>query len=162
MNIRTMKKLEKIGYDKDWLTVVKSEFKPKKNGYYKIEITDIENIGDNPKYGEFIEVTTFCNDFDLSEILRYFEGFAYVMTDMTTMKSMGSGIIDYNLFDFMEDYTGCKWDLFSNEELDAEKKVKQERKENMIEALTREVCELRAENAKLRLELKRCGNEKDF
>lgn len=155
MNIKTMKKLEKMGYDKDWLLVVKNEFKPKKNGYYKIEITDIESLDDDPRYGVFIEATTFCNDFDLSEILRYFEGFAYVMTDMTTMKSMGSGFIDYNMFDYMTDYTGNQWELFSDEELDAEKKVTQERKESMIEALTREVCELQVENAKLRMELER-------
>ena len=155
MNIKTMKKLEKMGYNKDWLMVVKSDFKPKKNGYYKIEITDIENLDDDPRYGVFIESTTFCNDFDLSEILRYFEGFAYVMTDMTTMQSMGSGIIDYNMFDYMADYTGNQWELFSDKELDAEKKVAQERKESMIEALTREICELKVENAKLRLELAR-------
>ena len=155
MNIRTMKKLENLGYDKDWLLVVKNDFRPKKNGYYEMRITDIEDLSDDPRNGVFIETTTFCNDFDLSEILRYFEGFAFVMTDMTTMQTMGSGIIDDCLFDVMEDYTGNKWDLFSDEELDTEKKVKQERKESMIESLTREVCELQVENAKLRMELAR-------
>lgn len=155
MNIRTMKKLERLGYDKDWLLVVKSEFKSKKNGYYEIRITDIKDLSCNPRDGILIETTTFCDDFDLSEILRYFEGFAYVMTDMTTMQSMGSGIIDYSLFDYMEDYTGCKWDMFSAEEIDAEKNVNQARKESMIDKLTRENQELMIENAKLRLELAR-------
>lgn len=155
MNIRTMKKLEGLGYSKDWLLVVKNDFKPKKNGYYEMRITDIEDLSSDPRTGVFIETTTLSDDFDLSEILRYFEGFAYVMTDMTTMESMGSGIIDYNLFDCMEEYTGHKWDMFSAEEIDAEKKVNQKRKESMIEALTRENQELMVENARLRMELER-------
>jgi len=155
MNIRTMKKLERLGYDKDWLLVVKNDFKPKKNGYYEMRITDIEDLGDNPRDGVFIETTTFCDDFDLSEILRYFEGFAFVMTDLLTMQSMGSGIIDDGLFDYMEDHTGCKWDMFSAEEIDAEKNVNQARKESMMDKLTRENQELMVENAKLRLELAR-------
>jgi len=155
MNIRTMKKLEKLGYDKDWLLVVKQEFKPKKNGYYEMKITDIEDLSDDPRNGVFIETTTFCNAHDLSEILRYFEGNAYVMTDLTTMKSVGSGIIDDCLFDVMEDYTNCKWEMFSAEELDAENKIKETRNESIIEKLTRENNELELENAKLRLELAR-------
>jgi regulator of replication initiation timing len=54
----------------------------------------------------------------------------------------------------MEDYTGNSWDIFSKEEIDREMQVKQERHESMIESLTRENCELRLENAKLRLQLK--------
>ena len=155
MNIRTMKKLEKLGYDKDWLTVVKNEFKPKKNGFYRIRITDIEDLSDHPRNGVFIEETTFCNDHDLSEILRYFEGNAFELTDLTTMKSIGSGIIDDCLFDVMEEHTGYKWNVFSEEELDAKKKETQRRKESMIEKLTRKNNELELENAKLRLELAR-------
>lgn len=154
MNIRTMKKLEKLGYDKDWLTVIKQEWKPKKNGFYEMRITDIEDISDDPRNGVFIETTTFCDDYDLSVILRYFEGNAYVITDLTIMSVIGSGIISDNLFDFMEDYTGYKWDMFSEEEIDREMQVKQERHESIIESLTRENCELRLENAKLRLQLK--------
>ena len=148
MDIRTMRKLEKLGYDKDWLTVVKSEWKPKKNGYYEIRITDIKDIGDDPRHGVFIETTTFCDDYDLSVILRYFEGNAYVITDITDMKVISKGIISANLFDFMTDYTGNQWDIFSEEEIDREKQVSQERKESMIESLTRENYELRLEIAK--------------
>lgn len=154
MDIRTVRKLEKLGFDKDWLTVVKNEWKPKKNGFYEMRITDIKDLGDDPRNGVFIETTTFCDDYDLSVILRYFEGNAYVITDMTDMQVISKGIISANLFDFMADYTGNKWDIFSAEEIDREEQVNQERKESMIESITRENCELRLEIAKLRLQLK--------
>ena len=155
MNIRTMKKLEKMGFDKDWLFVIKNEFKPKKNGFYEMRITDIEDFGDDPRHGEYIETTTFNDSRDLSVIHNYFEGFAYVVTDKMTMEVFDSGIIDGALFDVMEDRTGYKWKWFSEADLGAENKVNQERKESMIESLTRENQELMVENAKLRLELAR-------
>jgi hypothetical protein len=149
-----MRKLEKMGFDKDWLTVVKSEFKPKKNGFYEMRITDIKDLSDDPRNGVFIETTTFCDDYDLSVILRYFEGNAYVITDVTDMTVISKGIISANLFDFMEDYTGNSWDIFSAEEINREMQVSKERHESIIESLTRENCELRLEIAKLRLQLK--------
>ena len=149
-----MRKLEKLGYDKDWLTIIKNEWKPKKNGFYEITITDIQNCGDDPRTGLFIETTTFCDDYDLSVILYYFEGNAYVLTDMTTMESIGKGILDNSIFDVMSYHTGERWDMFSSEEVESEKGIKRARKESMIEQLTRENDELRLENAKLRLQLK--------
>lgn len=154
MDIRTMRKLEKLGYDKDWLTVVKNEWKPKKNGYYEMRITDIKDIGDDPRHGVFIETTTFCDDYDLSVILYYFEGNAYTLTDMTTMESIGKGMLDDSVFDVMSDHTGERWDMFSSEEVEVEMGIKRVRKESMIEQLTRENCELRLEIAKLKLQLK--------
>ena len=159
MNLRTMKKLEKLGYDKDWLLVVKSEFKPKKNGYYEIRVTDIKDLSEDPRHGIFIDTTTFCDSHDLSEILRYFEGYSYVLTDLTIMKTLDSGIIDENLFDFMEDYTGYEWESISEEKLDAKKMETTYRNESMIEKLTRENNELMLENAKLKLQLKRYDND---
>lgn len=155
MNIRTMKKLEKLGYDKDWLTVVKREWKPKKNGFYEITITDIQNISDDPRSGVFIETTTFCNDYDLSVILYYFEGNAYVLTDMTTMESIGSGMLDDSVFDVMSDHTGERWDMFNSEEIEVERGIRQVRNESIINRLTRENLELELEIAKLRLKLKK-------
>lgn len=66
MNICTIRKLEKLGFDKDWLMVVKSEWKPKKRGAYDMLITDIQNLSDDPLYGTRIERTKFNNDYDLS------------------------------------------------------------------------------------------------
>lgn len=155
MDIRTMRKLEKMGYDKDWLTVIKREWKPKKNGFYEIRITDIQNISDDPRTGVFIETTTFCNDYDLSVVLYYFEGNAYVLTDLTTMESIGSGILDDSVFDVMSDHTGERWDMFSGEEVEVEMGIRQTRRESMIDRLTRENNELELEVAKLRMELKK-------
>ena len=82
MNICTIRKLEKLGFDKDWLMVVKSEWKPKKRGAYDMLITDIQNLSDDPLYGTRIERTKFNNDYDLSLILKYFEGNAYVIVEV--------------------------------------------------------------------------------
>ena len=153
MNIRTMKKLEKLGYDKDWLTIIKREWKPKKNGFYEIIITDIQHIDEDPRAGIFIETTTFCDDYDLSVILYYFEGNAYILTDMTTMQSIGKGILDDSIFDVMSDHTGERWDMFSSEEIEVERGIKKARNESIIDKLTRENVELELEIAKLRLQL---------
>lgn len=155
MNIRTMRKLEKLGYDKDWLFVIKNEWKPKKNGRYEMRITNIDDLSDDPRYGEYIDTTTFNNARDLSVIHHYFEGNAYVVTDTTTMEVFDSGIIDGALFDVMEERTGYIWKWYSEEELDYSKRATVARNESMIEKLTRENNELELENAKLRLELAR-------
>ena len=154
MDIRTMKKLERLGFDKDWLFVVKSEWKPKKCGQYDMLITDIKDLSDDPLYGERIERTKFDNDYDLSLIHMYFEGNAYVIVDCDTNKIISKGIIDYSVFDVMHDYTQENWDMYSEEELKRERQIRAEQKESLINRLTRENCELRLENAKLRLQLK--------
>lgn len=154
MNLRTMKKLEKLGYDKDWLLVLKSEWKPKKFGQYEMLITDIENLSDDPRDGVFIERTRFNDDYDLSIIHYFFEGNTYVITDTDTGAEIDSGYLNWSVFDFMEEYTGEKWDMASREMLDVEKKLSEKRCDSMIESLTKRVNELEIENAKLRLQLK--------
>lgn len=154
MNIRTMKKLERLGFDKDWLFVVKSEWKPKKCGQYDMLITDIKNLSDDPLYGERIERTKFDNDYDLSLIHMYFEGNAYVIVEVESNTIISKGIIDYSIFDVMHDWTQENWDMYSEEELKRERQVRIEQKESLINRLTRENCELRLEIAKLRLQLK--------
>lgn len=154
MDLRTMMKLEKLGFDKNWLTVVKSEWKPKKRGQYDMLITDIKNLSDDPLYGERIERTKFDNDYDLSLIHKYFEGNAYVIVEVASNKIISKGIIDHSIFDIMHDWTQENWDMYSEEELKSERLVRAERKESMINKLTRENCELQLEIAKLRLQLK--------
>lgn len=154
MDIRTMQKLERLGFDKDWLTIVKSEWKPKKRGQYDMLITDIKNLSDDPLYGERIERTCFDNDYDLSLIHMYFEGNAYVIVDGDSNEIISKGIIDYSIFDVMHDWTQENWDMYSEEELKRERLLKAERKESLINRLTRENTELKLEIAKLRLQLK--------
>lgn len=154
MDLRTMRKLEKLGFDKDWLTVVKSEWKPKKRGQYDMLITYIDNLSDDPLYGKRIERTCFDNDYDLSLIHMYFEGNAYVIVDCDSNKIISKGIIDYSIFDVMHDWTQENWDMFSEEELRRERLIKAERNESLINRLTRENAELQLEIAKLKLQLK--------
>ena len=149
-----MRKLEKMGFDKDWLTVIKNEWKPKKKGSYDMLITDIEDLSDDPIYGVKIERTRFDNDYDLSLIHMYFEGNAYVIVEVDSNEIISKGILDYSVFDIMHDWTQENWDMFSKEELIRERQVKAERNESFIDRLMRENQELQLENAKLRLKLK--------
>ena len=52
MNIRTMLKLEKLGWDQDWLDDVKRNFHPRKQGKYQIKIYSMTEqevkFGDEP------------------------------------------------------------------------------------------------------------------
>lgn len=154
MNIRTMKRLQRLGFDEDWLTVIKSEWKPKKKGHYDMLITDIQDLADDPFYGEQIERTKFDNDYDLSLIHKYFEGNAYVIVEVESNTIISKGIIDDNIFDIMHDWTQENWDKYSEDELKRERQLKAERNESLIDRLTRENCELRLEIAKLKLQIK--------
>lgn len=154
MNICTIRKLEKLGFDKDWLMVVKSEWKPKKRGAYDMLITDIQNLSDDPLYGTRIERTKFNNDYDLSLILKYFEGNAYVIVEVDSNEIISKGILDDSVFDIMHYWTQENWDIYSNKELESERQMQAARNESIINRLTRENYELRVENAKLRLQLK--------
>jgi hypothetical protein len=149
-----MRKLEKLGFDIDWLTVVKHEWKPKKCGQYDMLITYIEDLSDDPLHGTRIERTKFDNDYDLSLILKYFEGNAYVIVDMDTNEIVSKGILDDNIFDEMKYYTMEDWDPYDESMLIREQEAKSVQHESMINKLTRENIELRLENAKLRLQLK--------
>ena len=154
MNICTIRKLEKLGFDKDWLMVVKSEWKPKKRGAYDMLITDIQNLSDDPLYGTRIERTKFNNDYDLSLILKYFEGNAYVIVEVDSNEIISKGILDDSVFDIMHYWTQENWDIYSNKELESERQMQAARNESIINRLTRENYELQIENAKLRLQLK--------
>jgi hypothetical protein len=154
MNICTIRKLEKLGFDKDWLMVVKSEWKPKKRGAYDMLITDIQNLSDDPLYGTRIERTKFNNDYDLSLILKYFEGNAYVIVEVDSNEIISKGILDDSVFDIMHYWTQENWDIYSNKELESERQMRAARNESIINRLTRENYELQVENAKLRLQLK--------
>lgn len=155
MDIRTMRRLEKLGFDKDWLVVVKSEWKPKKKGQFDMLITYIEDLSTDPLNGVRIERTKFDNDYDLSLIHKYFEGNAYVIVDVESNEIISKGILDYNVFDEMHYWTQENWDMYSDEELESERQFKINQNENIINRLTRENYELQIENAKLRLQIKK-------
>ena len=155
MDIRTMSRLEKLGFDKDWLVVVKSEWKPKKKGQFDMLITYIEDLSIDPLNGVRIERTKFDNDYDLSLIHKYFEGNAYVIVDVESNEIISKGILDYNVFDEMHYWTQENWDMYSDEELERERQIRTIQNESIINRLTRENLELELEIAKLRMELKK-------
>ena len=155
MDIRTMSRLEKLGFDKDWLVVVKSEWKPKKKGQFDMLITYIEDLSTDPLNGVRIERTKFDNDYDLSLIHKYFEGNAYVIVDVESNEIISKGILDYNVFDEMHYWTQENWDMYSDEELERERQIRTIQNESIINRLTRENLELELEIAKLRMELKK-------
>lgn len=158
MDIRTMRKLEQLGFDKDWIVVVKNEWSPKKKGKYDMLITDIQDLSDDPLTGMRIERTKFDNDYDLSLIHKYFEGNAYVIVEVKSNKIISKGIIDDSIFDVMQDWTQENWNMYSDEELESKRQMKIIRNESIINRLTRENYELRIENAKLRLQIKEVQN----
>ena len=109
MNIRKMQKLEKLGWDKDWLDDVKQNFHPKKTGKYQIKIYSIDDLGDEPEEGILLDSTCFSTDLELSIVHHFFEGQAYVMTLAKTGYEIGRGIIDGAPFDEVEEYEEEKW-----------------------------------------------------
>ena len=112
MKSKTIRKLEKAGFDKEWLFDVQTYWIPKPSGKYKMTITDIDCLCMEPEDGIFIEETYFDNYYELSIIHNFFEGNAYVMIDTTTGKEVGRGIIDGAPFKECEEWenNGLRWD----------------------------------------------------
>lgn len=99
MNIRTYNKIKKEGFKEDWLDYVKKYWSPKKYGKYEMRITSIEHLDEDPRDGIYIDTTRFDNAEDLSVILHFFEGEAYVMSVTETGEEIGEGIIDSSPFE---------------------------------------------------------------
>lgn len=110
MNIRKMYQLERLGFDSEWLDDVKMHFRPKKRGKYEIKIYDIEDLGQEPEDGIWIDTTRFNTPLGLSFVHYFFEGNAYVMRLAETGYEIGRGIIDGAPFDEVEEYDGMLWE----------------------------------------------------
>ena len=119
MNNKTMKELTTVGFDKSWLEMVNSHFKPKKKGRFNIEVFDIEDISQEPDTGIFVEESCFSTERELSIIHFFFEGFGYVMKDNETGEEIGRGIIDGAPFDEVEEVIGEQWCWLNADELGA-------------------------------------------
>jgi hypothetical protein len=112
-----MQQLEKLGFDKEWLDDVKMHFQPKKRGKYRIKIYDIEDLGQAPEDGIWIDTTCFNTEVGLSFIHYFFEGNAYVLTLAETGYEIGRGIIDGAPFDEVEEYENRPWEWMSRNEI---------------------------------------------
>ena len=109
MNERAVSKLLKLGWERDWLLEVLRKFRPKKKGKYKIRITDLEDLSQDPETGIYLDTAFFDDEIDLSEIHYFFEGFAYVITVAETDEEVGRGIIDGAPFEELEEFEGVSW-----------------------------------------------------
>ena len=117
MNNKTKKELLILGFDEEWLKMVKTKFTPLKKGRFEIKIFDIEDLSQEPETGIFVDETCFNTERELSIIHFFFEGLAYVMKDNETGEEIGRGIIDGAPFDEIEDAIGERWDWLNPEEL---------------------------------------------
>ena len=109
MDIRKMQKLEKLGWDEEWLSYVKQNFKPKKQGKYEIKIYTMDHIDEEPDTGTWIDTTCFSNDLELSIVLHFFEGLGYTLKLTETGKEIGRGILDESPFDEVQEYEENRW-----------------------------------------------------
>lgn len=117
MNTQTMQNLATLGFDKDWLKMVKTKFSPKKEGRFGIKIFDIEDLSQEPDTGIFVDQSCFDTEKELSIIHFFFEGLAYVMKDNETGEEIGRGIVDGGPFDEVEEVIEEKWNWLSPKEL---------------------------------------------
>lgn len=117
MNNKTMENLLVLGFDQEWLEMIKANFTPKEKGRFAIKIFDIEDLSDEPETGIFVEETCFNTERELSIIHFFFEGLAYVMTDNETGEEIGRGIIDGAPFDEIEEVIGVRWEWLNPKEL---------------------------------------------
>lgn len=113
MNIRKMQKLEKLGYDKEWLLDVKQHFHPKKRGKYRIKIYDIVDLSQEPDEGIWLDTTCFSTELGLSFVHYFFEGNAYIMYETETNDEIGRGIIDSCMFDEVDE----TWEWLGRKEM---------------------------------------------
>ena len=109
MNVRTLRRLERLGFKKEWLDEVKNGWTARKIGRYEMKIYDIEELDQEIETGTWIETTRFSDEAELNEIHKFFEGMGYVMTDTSTGEEIGRGIIDGSPFDEVSQVEGTRW-----------------------------------------------------
>ena len=109
MNVRTLNRLERIGFPASWLNEVYEGWTARKKGRYEMKIYDIEELDQEIETGVWIETTRFSNEVELTEIHKFFEGMGYVMKVAETGEEIGRGIIDGSPFDEVGVLEGTTW-----------------------------------------------------
>ena len=109
MNIRTMERLERLGFYQEWLEEVKKGWTARKKGRYEMKIYDIDELDQEIETGIWVETTRFSDEVELTEIHKFFEGMGYVMTVVETGQEIGRGIIDGSPFDEVSQVEEKKW-----------------------------------------------------
>lgn len=143
MDVNRYERLKESGFDIGWLDDVYKNFNPKETGKYSMVITDLADLDIEPYNGMFIEQAYFDDASELNNIHRFFEGFGYVIKEVSSDQVIGQGIIDYSPFEEMELFTGQKWEI-SGVINNLKKEISEERKAELADILighTYEMCD---------------------
>lgn len=95
MTAATCKKLKRLGYDEDFIKSIIC-FRKNSSKRFIFRVTDIQDLSQSPKDGEFICYASFSTLEELDEIIEKLEGFAYAVMDTTESNPIfkDGGIID--------------------------------------------------------------------
>ena len=133
MNETKMQELLEKGFDGKWLKDIQETLIPKENGKYEIHIYDCEDWDQEPDTGLFLASYFFDNEYDLTAIHYFFEGYFYVMRVVKTQEELGRGIVDGAPFEEMEEYEGKSWEWLDYRSLSPELYEKREKeKEDLV------------------------------
>ena len=114
MHIRTLKKLERLGWDKTTLHYIRDNFAPKKSGKYKMQIFTLNHPAQPPEDGILIDTAFFSDEQELSLIHHFYRGNGYVLSLSETGKRISGGILNGSPFGEVEE-EGWRW--LSDEEM---------------------------------------------
>ena len=114
MHIKTLEKLERLGWNSETLHYIHDNFAPKKSGKYKIQIYTMNYPEQRPEDGMLIETAYFDGEQELSLIHHFYQGNGYVLSFSKSEKKISSGILNGAPFGEVEE-DGWRW--LSREEM---------------------------------------------
>ena len=94
MNVLTLEKLKKAGWDEGVLNYIRDNFAPRKTGKYKMKIFTLDGEHLRPEDGILIDTASFDDAKELSLIHHFYEGNAYILTVAETDKELGRGVLN--------------------------------------------------------------------
>lgn len=110
--------LIELGWDETYVKYVRENFIPKTAGKFKMVITDIEDLAQDPRTGTYVDTVFFDTEFELSTIHYFYEGLAYVLTVSKTDEVIGEGVVDGAPFDEVGEFTGKNWNWTADEDVE--------------------------------------------
>ena len=114
MHIKTLEKLERLGWNSETLHYIRDNFAPKKSGKYKIQIYTLNHPEQRPEDGILIETAFFDGEQELSLIHHFYQGNGYVLSFSKTGEKISGGVLNGAPFEEVEEI-GWRW--LSEEEM---------------------------------------------
>lgn len=114
MHVKTLEKLERLGWDSTTLHYIKDNFAPKKSGKYQIQIYTLAHPEQRPEDGLMIENAFFSDEQELSLIHHFYRGNGYVLYLAKTGKKISAGVLNGAPFGEVEEKD---WRWLSDEEM---------------------------------------------